>query len=64
MRPIPERTGLGKEEHLHIIILQNDATHYSTDRFCGNNLGVRGIRQPIISYTKVGFLIFELDLVN
>ena len=35
---------------------QNDATHYSTDRFCGNNLGVRGIRQPIISYTKVGFI--------
>ena len=34
--------------------VQNDATHYSTDRFCGNNLGVRGIRQPIISYTKVG----------
>jgi len=31
---------------------KNDATHYSTDRFCGNNLGVRGIRQPIISYTK------------
>jgi len=31
---------------------KNDETHYSTDRFCGNNLGVGGVRQPIISYTK------------
>jgi len=31
---------------------KNDATHYSTDRFCGNNLGVNNLRQPIISYTK------------
>lgn len=26
--------------------------HYSTDRFCGNSLGVGGIRQPIISYSR------------
>jgi len=31
---------------------KNEETHYSTDRFCGNNLGVNGIRQPIISYSK------------
>merc|ERR1712107_427745 len=27
--------------------------HHSTDRFCGNSLGVGGIRQPIISYSAV-----------
>jgi len=26
--------------------------HHSTDRFCGNSLGVGGIRQPIISYSR------------
>jgi len=31
---------------------KNDKTHYSTDRFCGNTLGVNGIRQPIISYSR------------
>ena len=25
---------------------------FSTDKFCGNTLGVAGIRQPIISYSK------------
>merc|ERR1711935_172519 len=31
---------------------KNDITHYSTDRFCGNSLGVGGIRQPNISYSR------------
>ena len=31
---------------------KNDQEHYSTDRFCGNSLGVGGIRQPIISYSR------------
>merc|ERR1711973_326253 len=31
---------------------KNDRTHYSTDRFCGNALGVNGMRQPIISYSR------------
>jgi len=31
---------------------KNDKTHYSTDRFCGNTLGVGGMRQPIISYSR------------
>jgi len=31
---------------------KNDKTHYSTDRFCGNTLGVGNLRQPIISYSR------------
>ena len=31
---------------------KNDKTHYSTDRFCGNTLGVGSVRQPIISYSR------------
>ena len=41
---------------------QNEETHYSTDRFCGNNLGVNGIRQPIISYSKVTAGLTDLKL--
>ena len=31
---------------------KNDKTHHSTDRFCGNTLGVNGMRQPITSYSR------------
>lgn len=31
---------------------KNDNDHFSTDRFCGNALGVKGMRQPIISYSR------------
>jgi len=31
---------------------KNDQEHYSTDRFCGNALGIGGVRQPIISYSR------------
>ena len=27
---------------------KDDVSHYSTDRFCGNQLGVQGISQPIV----------------
>jgi len=27
------------------------ASHYSTDRFCGNQMGFQGISQPIVQYT-------------
>jgi len=31
---------------------KNERNHYSSDRFCGNALGVQGLKQPIISYSK------------
>jgi hypothetical protein len=31
---------------------KNDPGHRSTDRFCGNAMGVMGIKQPVISYSK------------
>jgi hypothetical protein len=31
---------------------KNERNHYSSDRFCGNALGVEGLKQPIISYSK------------
>ena len=31
---------------------KNERNHYSSDRFCGNALGVMNLKQPIISYSK------------
>ena len=31
---------------------KDDESHYSTDRFCGNTLGVEGMAQSIVQYSS------------
>ncbi len=43
---------------------KDDQSHYSTDRFCGNSLGVAGMSQPIVQYSSPFILqvIFIISL--
>ena len=45
--------------------MQEDVTsHYSTDRFCGNQMGFQGMSQPIVQYTAPFILQVRIHIIR